>query len=71
MSKKRRRVWQRSLEIEITDLPVPVDILVYTLEEWQAMAFQAGRFYRTVEQEARWEGVLDVGQRADSELKNR
>lgn len=46
--------WQRSLEIDITDLPVPVDILVYTQEEWQAMASQAGRFYRTVEQEAQW-----------------
>jgi predicted nucleotidyltransferase len=46
--------WRRSLEIDSTCLPVPVDTLIYSQEEWQAMAARGERFYRMVENEARW-----------------
>ncbi len=45
---------RRSTEWDVTELPVPADLLVYTQEEWHKVAQQGGRFYRTVMQEARW-----------------
>jgi len=53
--------WQRTLEWDLTSLPVPPDVLVYTREEWQALTRQGGRFYRTVEQEAIWVYVVEAG----------
>jgi predicted nucleotidyltransferase len=35
------------------ELPVPADVLVYTLAEWQSLP-REGRFYRTVMREAVW-----------------
>jgi hypothetical protein len=35
-------------------LPVPADLLVYTVEEWHAMARERGRFWRTVDEEGVW-----------------
>jgi predicted nucleotidyltransferase len=46
--------WRRSLEWDVLGLPVPVDLLVYTLEEWHELVNQSGRFPRTVEKEAIW-----------------
>jgi hypothetical protein len=46
--------WQRSLKWDVVGLPVPVDLLVYTLEEWQNLVKQGGRFPQTVEKEAVW-----------------
>lgn len=46
--------WRRTLEWDLTTLPVPTDLLVYTSEEWQALALHGGRFYRTIEHEAIW-----------------
>jgi len=46
--------WRRGLEWDLSLLPVPADLLVYTQEEWQALAAQGGRFYQTVEREAVW-----------------
>jgi len=51
--------WRRALAFDALGLPVPVDMVIYTREEWQAMAARGERFYRTVEQEARW--VYDKG----------
>jgi predicted nucleotidyltransferase len=42
---------RRFVEWDTTGLPVPADLLVYTREEWQALA---GRFRDTVEREAVW-----------------
>lgn len=36
------------------DLPVPVDLLVYTEEEWDGLRERGARFIRTVEAEAVW-----------------
>ena len=43
---------RRSEEWNVTELPVPADVLVYTKEEWQSLS--KGRFYQTVMQEAVW-----------------
>ena len=45
---------RRALQWDILDLPVPVDLLVYTQEEWQNLAKQGGRFPQVVEKEAVW-----------------
>ena len=46
--------WQRSLEFDVLSLPLPVDLLVYTQDEWQEMAARGERFWREVEAEAVW-----------------
>lgn len=45
---------ERSLAWDVLSLPVPVDLLVYTLDEWQSLLEKGGRFAREVEQEAVW-----------------
>ena len=35
-------------------LPVPVDLIVYTVEEWARMRRQGGRFARMLEDEVVW-----------------
>ncbi len=44
---------KRAVEFDVTDLPVPADVLVYTEEEWQGLDKQ-GKFYQTLKQEAIW-----------------
>lgn len=44
---------RRAVQWDATELPVPADVLVYTLDEWQALDRQ-GRFYQTVMREAVW-----------------
>ena len=45
--------WKRSVEFDTTNLPVPVDLLVYTLEEIEKM--RESKFYKEViEKEAVW-----------------
>jgi predicted nucleotidyltransferase len=46
--------WQRSLDFDLTNLPIPSDILVYTRAEWEEMRKEGRRFCQTVEQEAVW-----------------
>lgn len=35
-------------------LPVPTDLLVYTIEEWERMRRKGGRFARMIDGEAVW-----------------
>lgn len=44
---------KRAIEFDITDLPVPADVLVYTREEWQGLDKQ-GKFYQTLKRETVW-----------------
>ncbi len=46
--------WSRSLQWDVLGFPVPVDLLVYTQEEWENLVEQGGRFPQTVEKEAVW-----------------
>lgn len=43
---------KRSAEWDVTELPVPADVLVYTKEEWNSLS--KTRFHQTVMQEALW-----------------
>lgn len=45
---------QRSLVWDTSALPVPTDVIVYTQQEWMAMARQNSRFYREAERQAVW-----------------
>jgi predicted nucleotidyltransferase len=44
---------RRAAAWDITDLPVPADVVVYTEIEWEALAGQ-GRFHDTIMREAVW-----------------
>jgi hypothetical protein len=44
---------RRATHWDVTSLPVPAEVLVYTKEEWQTLQ-ERGRFYQTVMQEAIW-----------------
>jgi predicted nucleotidyltransferase len=46
--------WRRGLDFDLSGFPVPVDLLVYTQQEWQELAQQTTRFYQTVMTEAVW-----------------
>lgn len=46
--------WRRSLEWDVLDLPVPVDLLVYTQEEWANLLEQGTHFSHMVEKETTW-----------------
>jgi len=44
---------RRGLDWNVAELPVPVDVLVYTDDEWESLRKQ-GRFHSTVTQEIIW-----------------
>jgi predicted nucleotidyltransferase len=45
---------RRALEWEMSTLPVPAELLVYTLEEWERLRGEGGRFFRTLDRETVW-----------------
>lgn len=45
---------ERGREWPTERLPVPTDLLVYTVTEWERLQADGGRFARTVRSEARW-----------------
>jgi hypothetical protein len=45
---------RRALTWELTRLPVPAQLLVYTAEEWDRLLKEDGCFVRTVQREAVW-----------------
>lgn len=54
---------RRAAEWDLTRFPVPVDLLVYTTEEWQSLREQRG-FIRTVQEEIVWVWEGTAGSRA-------
>ncbi len=48
------RVELRSLRWDFATIPVPVDVLVYTLAEWHHLAIASNRMHRTLQSEAVW-----------------
>lgn len=46
--------WRRAIEWDTADLPVPADVLVYTLAEWNRLADHDSHFYRVVRRDAVW-----------------
>ena len=45
---------RRSLTWDLSPLPVPAELLVYTSAEWQSLRKEGGRFARTLEEETIW-----------------
>ncbi|GEM_PF-2019484 len=45
---------RRSLAWDLRELPVPAELIVYTLAEWDSLRNQGGRFVRTLERETVW-----------------
>lgn len=45
--------WERARDWDVTELPVPADLLVYTEKEWESLA-QRGRFGKTLLKETVW-----------------
>jgi uncharacterized protein len=45
---------RRTLHWELNVFPVPAEMLVYTLTEWQALQEEGGRFARTLDEETVW-----------------
>jgi uncharacterized protein len=45
---------RRALAWDLSSLPVPAEILVYTQAEWERLQQQGGRFARTLQEETRW-----------------
>lgn len=45
---------ERALAFDLGEFPVPVDIQVYTEDEWRRLRQGGRRFAKTVEQEAVW-----------------
>lgn len=54
MTQSKKPFWQRSLEFDLTNLPIPSEILVYTRDEWEKMRKEGRGFCQVVEQEAVW-----------------
>ena len=48
---------KRSSEWDVTELPVPTDVLVYAQDEWRALG--NSRFHQTIDHEAIWIYVGD------------
>ena len=44
----------QTLEPDFMDIPVHVDLLLYSHQEWERLAQEGGRFYQTVQREAEW-----------------
>ena len=45
---------QRSLSWDLTALPVPAELVIYTLEEWQRLKNEGNRLVSEIEKQAVW-----------------
>ena len=45
---------RRAARFDTTELPVPVDLLVYTAEEWERLASGSRRFVEAIRHETVW-----------------
>lgn len=45
---------QRSLSWDLSHLPLPAELLIYTRQEWQRLQAEQGRFARTLAAETVW-----------------
>ncbi|MCF8050815.1 MAG: nucleotidyltransferase domain-containing protein [Desulfobacterales bacterium] len=45
---------RRPIEWDLSRLPVPAEILVYTLGEWEKLSSKGGRFARVLNEEVVW-----------------
>jgi hypothetical protein len=53
VEKAKESFERRAVQWDVTTLPVPADVLVYTVGEWESLR-QKRRFYQTVMREGVW-----------------
>jgi uncharacterized protein len=58
---------QRGARWDLSSLPVPADLLVYTESEWRATTGRHDRFARMLDQEVIW--ILGPGARTPGEMR--
>lgn len=46
--------YERPVELDVMEILVPVDLLIYTEEEFSKLQAENRRFYRQLEKEAVW-----------------
>lgn len=54
LDKSSQPLERRSAEFDLCDFPVPVDLLVYTSSEWDALMSEAGCFSTMLQKETHW-----------------
>jgi len=54
VSESERPFIERASEWDLDGIPVPADLLVYTVEEWRRLQAEGGRFARTLAAETVW-----------------
>lgn len=54
VSDSDERFERRAVSWDTTELPVPAELLVYTVNEWQRMMQSGTGFSRTLREETRW-----------------
>jgi predicted nucleotidyltransferase len=54
LAQSERPFVERAANFDFTRLPVPVDVMACTREEWESLKQEAGQFYRTVKAEVAW-----------------
>jgi hypothetical protein len=52
---------RRALQWDVNELPVPVQLIVYSSMEWEWLKQEGGRFARTLERETVWVYEKDEG----------
>lgn len=46
--------WERGRDFDLSELPVPAEALIFTLEEWRARSKEPDRFFEEVADHAVW-----------------
>ena len=54
VEKSEKSVGKRTLEWELAGFQVPVDLCVYTLDEWHALSDSSRRFARMLLEDTKW-----------------
>jgi predicted nucleotidyltransferase len=54
IERSQQPFWNRASELDLVELPVPTEAIVYTADEWRVLADEGGRFFRTVHDEGVW-----------------
>ena len=54
VSRASRPFAERALEFDLSELPVPAEVIVYTEDEWERLLAEPRRFARDVDAQAVW-----------------
>ncbi len=67
----QRPFTERGRDWDVTDLPVPAEILVYTRAEWVAVLARGDRFAKVMSTDVVWVGLADRSERSDKRSLDR